>query len=98
MIGREDDETPWSCAVCTFLHSGTQARFLRCAVCDAERPAERPADVQDDNAVQGSSPHSETEHVECQFNFTAGNELELSFLRGPVDCCDLWRRLARQHR
>lgn len=94
MTSFADDETPWSCAVCTFLHSGTQARFLRCAVCDAERPA----DMQDDVAVQGSSPPDEGEHVECQFNFTAGNELELSFLRGPVDRCDLLRKLARIRR
>ncbi|KAJ8601433.1 hypothetical protein CTAYLR_005918 [Chrysophaeum taylorii] len=55
-----DDDAPWSCHKCTYEHRGAEARFLRCAVCDAER-------------------HDE---VECEFDFTAGNEHELSFSRG----------------
>ncbi|KAJ8608621.1 hypothetical protein CTAYLR_008714 [Chrysophaeum taylorii] len=39
-VVKDDEDPPWSCSLCTFVHSGSQARFLQCAVCGTERLCE----------------------------------------------------------
>ena len=36
----------WQCALCTFVHQGTDALFLSCAMCGTPKPAPHAADLQ----------------------------------------------------